>query len=37
VPPGQILLPGPVNPMRLLAYPLRDGAIEAARGLVTAV
>lgn len=35
VPPGQITLPGPVNPMRLLAYPLRDGAIEAARGLVT--
>jgi len=35
VPPGQITLPGPVNPMRLLAYPLKDGAIEAARGLVT--
>jgi len=36
VPPGQITLPGPVNPMRLLAYPLKDGAIEAARGLITA-
>ncbi len=36
VPPGQITLPGPVNPMRLLAVPLTDGAIEAARGLVTA-
>jgi predicted N-acetyltransferase YhbS len=36
VPPGQITLPGPVNPQRLLAYPLKDGAIEAARGLVTA-
>jgi predicted N-acetyltransferase YhbS len=35
VPPGQILLPGPVNPMRLLAFPLKEGAIEAARGLVT--
>lgn len=35
VPPGQITLPGPVSPVRLLAYPLRDGAIEAARGLVT--
>ena len=35
VPPGQITLPGPVNPMRVLAFPLQDGAIEAARGLVT--
>lgn len=35
VPPGQITLPGPVNPLRLLAFPLKDGAIEAARGLVT--
>jgi predicted N-acetyltransferase YhbS len=35
VPSGQILLPGPVNPMRLLAFPLKEGAIEAARGLVT--
>jgi predicted N-acetyltransferase YhbS len=35
VPPGQITLPGPVSPVRLLAYPLRDGAIEAAHGLVT--
>lgn len=35
VPPGQITLPGPVNPLRLLAYPLKDGAMEAARGVVT--
>lgn len=35
VPPGQITLPGPVNPLRLLAFPLKDGAIESARGLVT--
>lgn len=35
VPPGQVTLPGPVDPMRLLVYPLKDGAIEAARGLVT--
>jgi predicted N-acetyltransferase YhbS len=36
VPPGQITLPGPVNPARLLAHPLQGGAIEAARGLVSA-
>jgi predicted N-acetyltransferase YhbS len=36
VPAGQITLPGPVNPVRLLACPLKEGALEAARGLVTA-
>ena len=36
VPPGQIVLPGPVNPMRLLAAPLVDGALQSARGLVSA-
>ncbi len=35
VPPGQMTLPGPVNPMRLLAYPLTDGDMQSARGLVT--
>jgi len=34
VPPGQMTLPGPVNPIRLLALPLKDGAIEAARGVM---
>lgn len=36
VPPGQITLPGPVNPERLLARELVDGALAAYRGLVTA-
>lgn len=34
VPPGQIVLPGPVNPARLLAIELRAGALEEYRGLV---
>lgn len=36
VPPGQIVLPGPVNPARLLAAELVPGALAEYRGLVTA-
>jgi predicted N-acetyltransferase YhbS len=36
VPPGQITLPGPVDPMRLLAAELAPGALTAYRGLVAA-
>ena len=35
VPPGQIALPGPVDPSRLLALELEPGALAGARGLVT--
>jgi predicted N-acetyltransferase YhbS len=34
---GQIALPGPVNPQRLLAAELRPGGLADYRGLVTAV
>ena len=34
VPPGQLLLPGPVDPARLLYLELRPGALKAAQGLV---
>ncbi len=34
VPEGQLLLPGPVDPKRLLFLELRSGALSAARGLV---
>lgn len=34
VPAGQISLPGPVDPRRLLAAELADGALAAFRGLV---
>lgn len=34
VPPGQIVLPGPVNPARLLALELQPGALKRFRGLV---
>lgn len=37
VPPGQITLPGPVNPARLLAAELTPGALADMRGLVKAV
>jgi predicted N-acetyltransferase YhbS len=37
VPPGQITLPGPVDPKRLLALELQPGALAGAFGLVTAV
>jgi predicted N-acetyltransferase YhbS len=36
VPPGAITLPGPVNPLRLLAVELVPGALPDYRGLVTA-
>jgi len=36
VPMGQIRMPGPVDPARLLAAELRDGALGSASGLVTA-
>jgi predicted N-acetyltransferase YhbS len=36
VPPGQIRLPGPVDPKRLLAAELDPGALSSFRGLVEA-
>lgn len=36
VPPGQIKLSGPVNPARLLALELEDGALADYHGLVVA-
>lgn len=36
VPPGQITLPGPVDPQRLLAAEVAPGALAAYRGLVAA-
>ncbi len=36
VPEGQLLLPGPVDPKRLLFLELVDGALEDAHGLVMA-
>jgi predicted N-acetyltransferase YhbS len=36
LPPGQIFFPGPVNPARILACELIDGASTAYRGLVVA-
>ena len=36
VPPGQILMPGPVNPSRLLAAELKPDALPEFRGLITA-
>jgi predicted N-acetyltransferase YhbS len=33
VPPGQVTLPGPVDPMRLLVKELADGAFEGVRGM----
>jgi len=37
VPPGQITLPGPVDPHRLLAIELAPGALGGAAGLVHAL
>jgi len=37
VPPGQILMPGPVDPQRLLACELAPGALAAARGAMRRV
>ena len=34
VPPGQIAMPGPVNPQRLLAAELTDDALSGMHGLV---
>ena len=34
--PGQITLPGPVDPARLLAAELKPGALEGAAGQITA-
>lgn len=36
VPPGQILMPGPVNPARILAAELTSGALATYRGMVAA-
>ncbi len=36
VPPGQIRLPGPVDPARLLALEIEPGALEMFRGMVAA-
>lgn len=36
VPPGQIILPGPADPARLLAVSLCEGALAAFSGLVAA-
>lgn len=36
VPPGQIVFPGPVNPARILALELEDGALTRYRGKVSA-
>ncbi len=36
VPPGQIVLPGPVDPKRLLAAELVPNALQSFRGLVVA-
>ena len=37
VPEGQLLMPGPVDPERLLCCELREGALAAARGKITRV
>lgn len=37
VPPGQITLPGPVDPRRLLAAELVEGAAKEAHGLVAGI
>ncbi len=36
VPPGQITLPGPVDPRRLLAAELEPGALAGYRGAIVA-
>lgn len=36
IPSGQIMLPGPVDPHRLLALPLKEGALEEYSGSVIA-
>ncbi len=34
LPPGAVVMPGPVDPMRLLALPLAEGALDGLRGHV---
>jgi predicted N-acetyltransferase YhbS len=34
IPPGQITMPGPVDPRRLLAAELQSGALAGARGVI---
>jgi predicted N-acetyltransferase YhbS len=36
VPPGQIVFPGPVNPLRILAFELEPEALSGYRGLIVA-
>jgi predicted N-acetyltransferase YhbS len=36
IPPGHIILPGPVDPARFLALELKDGALSLAAGPVSA-
>ena len=36
IPPGQIMLPGPVDPQRLLAAELQPGALPGFNGLIAA-
>lgn len=36
VPPGQIVLPGPANPARILAAEIEPGALQSYRGLIVA-
>jgi predicted N-acetyltransferase YhbS len=35
VPPGKIVMPGPVDPMRVLARELADGALDSMSGTAT--
>jgi predicted N-acetyltransferase YhbS len=35
VPPGRVVLPGPVDPARLLVLELTDGAFEGVEGMAT--
>lgn len=35
VPPGAIVMPGPVDPARILALPLKDGALDGLAGQVS--
>jgi predicted N-acetyltransferase YhbS len=37
VPAGQIVFPGPVNPARILACELKDGAVTEYRGTIVAI
>jgi predicted N-acetyltransferase YhbS len=37
VPPRQLIMPGPVDPERLLACELLEGALASAKGKITRV